>query len=473
MENLQQQNLFPKPLTQSLHRQAGVATLIATVVLLVVVTISALMVARSAFFELKVSGSDIRDKEAYASAISGLDYGIQWLINGNEVWSLLDPDDGSGVKGAVAYAPNPGLNAVQRADDYTFDPDGDGTPTISYELMSDENEAAAIVRARSRATAVKTSEVTKGVEVMVIKASLLRPSIIDGPPLVVDHCIPESADVVGGTPKIFPALIKTNPQNPPNAEFEVRTDGVPAGPLRQDSDGNYIPRTEPSIASVNEGSASDCVHEGHFTSYYVDNKTDGYAPYDQNNDNNIPILDESGTPLVDKQYSTTAENGGQINFYNSFFSISRAELQNLSHSRPTSIIYVDKEYASGPNSTHAYPFNNNNWKASPLGSDAKDPATGEYNDQVVLFFSKEYGCPTINGGGGSAVQIYGLVYIDTENCDLGGWGQVKIYGTLAVSGNMNKFNANVEIHDRSLDTFAGADSPFTVVSIVPGSWKDF
>ena len=185
------------------------------------------------------------------------------------------------------------------------------------------------------------------------------------------------------------------------------------------------------------------------------------------------ILDESGNPIVDKQYSTAAENGGQINFYNSFFSISRAELQNLSHSRPQSIIYVDKEYASGPNSTHAYPFNNNNWKASPLGSDAKDPATGEYNDQVVLFFSKEYGCPTINGGGGSAIQIYGLVYIDTENCDLGGWGQVKIYGTLAVSGDMNKFNANVEIHDRSLDTFAGADNPFTVVSIVPGSWKDF
>ncbi len=472
MKEWQQQGLRPKQRFRSVRQQSGLATLIATVVLLLVVTISALVVTRSAFFELKISGSDIRDKEVYASAISGLDYGIQWLIDGGEVWSVLDPVDGTGVKGAMAYAPDPGANVAQRADAYSFDPDGDGVPDVSYELMNDANEAATIVKVRSRATAVKNSEVSKGVEVLVIKASLLQPSIIDGPPLVVDHCIPEDADVVGGTPKIFPALVKENPQNPPDAEFRVREDH--AGNMRQDDDGNYIPELEPSIASVNENEADKCVHEGHFTSYYVDSATDAYVPYDQDNDDNIPVLDESGDPIVDKSYGnpTDPDTGDpiEVNFYKSFFSVSRAALQQLSHSKPTSIIYVDSEYETGPDDAHAYDFNGNSWHATPLGSDSVD-ADGKYNDQVILFFSKEYGCPTINGAG--TIEIYGLVFIDTENCDLQGWGQVKIYGTLAVSGDLTKFNANVEIHDRSLDTFAGADNPFTVVSIVPGSWKDF
>lgn len=73
MKEWQQQGLLPKQRFRSVRQQSGVATLIATVVLLLVVTISALVVTRSAFFELKISGSDIRDKEVYASAISGLD----------------------------------------------------------------------------------------------------------------------------------------------------------------------------------------------------------------------------------------------------------------------------------------------------------------------------------------------------------------------------------------------------------------
>lgn len=145
----------------------------------------------------------------------------------------------------------------------------------------------------------------------------------------------------------------------------------------------------------------------------------------------------------------------------------------MSHTNPEAIIYVDDEYAAG-GAEHFYSFNGNSWHATPLGSDSQDPVTGLYDDQVILFFSKEYGCPTINGGAGAPViEIYGLVFIDTPDCDLSGWGQVKIYGTLAVNGDLNKFNANVELHDRDLDTFAGSDSPYTVTSLIPGTWRDF
>ena len=417
--------------------QKGVATLMAAVILLIVVTLGALMVARSAFFEQQISGADLRNKEVYTSAQSGLEYGIKMLELNAQVWSDLDAD-GEGEVGDMAYPPVAD-NSVQGVDSYSF-VDGAGTSTISYELKTDADEAISVVEVSSATTAVGDSHVQKTVRILAMQASLLEPSIIDGPPLVVEDCLPFGANVVGGTPNVYPGRV-CELVDPSDEDSGCKVDGS----------GNviYTGEYEPSIASVNTNEDEDCVHEGH-----------------------LEAFDENGDPIAGDVEKAYAKNDVDKDFYSSFFSMSPAALRSMSHSNPASIIYVDAEYQNGPDSQHAYPFNGNAWHQS-LGSNSTD-ADGNYDDQVILFFSKEVGCPPISGGAGSPnVVIYGLVFYEQEDCDLSGWGNAIIYGTLAVSGDLAQFNANVELHDMDLDTFDGENDPFSFVSLIPGTWRDF
>ena len=88
------------------------------------------------------------------------------------------------------------------------------------------------------------------------------------------------------------------------------------------------------------------------------------------------------------------------------------------------------------------------------------------------------GCPApsfFTGG----TRICGVVFIEPDptaqdfslTCDGNGWGNVHIYGTMIVNGNMDKLNANTEITAASIAGFDAGDFPSEVV-IVPGTWTD-
>lgn len=100
---------------------------------------------------------------------------------------------------------------------------------------------------------------------------------------------------------------------------------------------------------------------------------------------------------------------------------------------------------------------------------------GSLTDPAILYFDEAAGCPSLNGG----VIIYGLVYFEAPSgsnpygCDVQGTGGAIIYGTVAVEGNLLSMNANVELVKVDFSGTNGDDSPVSVISVLPGSWRDF
>jgi len=354
------------------RRERGMATLLATTLLLVVSILGALAVSRAAFFEQKIAGSDLRNKEVYASAISGLDYAVRWMLDGDEVW-----DDG-------AAAPDDLADTQQGVDEYEHE--------LSYTLLTPAGVVPAVVEVTSTATATGDTQVTKTVKVKVIKSSLLTPSIITGPPLLVEDC----ADGVVGTPDIHPG------------------DGL-------------------SIGTVT--GTESCIHPGFFDAF-----------------------DDNGDPIT-VAVGEVADAG--VDLHDTVFGpLRESDVQRLAQLFPTAFFYVH----SGNADTY---LSGGNWHMS-VGSDSTD-ASGNYNDQVVIYFDSSVNCPRFNGG----VVIYGLVYYEQADCELHGGGAADVYGTVAVSGDLTKFNANTDLIKRNLDSFSGDDSPYELISVVPGSFIDY
>ena len=100
---------------------------------------------------------------------------------------------------------------------------------------------------------------------------------------------------------------------------------------------------------------------------------------------------------------------------------------------------------------------------------------GSLTDPVILYFDSAADCPAFNGG----VVIYGLVYFEAPSgsnpygCDVQGTGAAIIYGTVAVEGDLLSMNANVELVKVDFSGTNGDDSPVSVITVLPGSWRDF
>lgn len=92
---------------------------------------------------------------------------------------------------------------------------------------------------------------------------------------------------------------------------------------------------------------------------------------------------------------------------------------------------------------------------------------------VILFFEAGAGCPQVNGN----VTIWGIVFYDQASCDVTvgaqGGGKATIYGTMAFAGDLNKFTANTEIINTDLTNIPPDEDPTQIVSVMPGSIKDW
>ena len=352
--------------------QRGAAALLVTTLLVVIGGLSALVVNEAMVAEQKITGSNLRNKEAYAAAISGLDYAVEWLENTGAAgitWSATT----AGGTAQPADLPD----SAEGVDSYDH--------ILSYELLTDLDVDPKLMRVTSTARALADSHVQKTVSVIVIRAALLSGTAYKGPPLLVEDCVSN----ITGTPDIEP-------------------------------------RGSSNLAIGTVNGTTACLDPGHF----------------ELNGGDAAELDAPASDL-----------------FSTVFGVGRDEsdIQSWAAANPASIIYVDSSYSA----TGLYSFNGNKWGVS-LGSATSD---------VILYFDDSVGCPKINGGGG--VEIYGLVYFEQEDCSSQGWGAATIYGTVAFSGDLTKFTANTELIGDDLDSFGGDDSTFSVVSIVPGSWRDF
>jgi Tfp pilus assembly protein PilX len=386
-ENIGQQ----RQLKHLATRQAGMATLLVTIILVVVSTLSALAVGRVVFFEQQITGTDLRNKEVYSAAIAGMEYGTNWMEGNIETW---DFETAGGTATPTAMP-----NTTQGVDSYVH--------TITFTLLTDvePTEGPTVIRLSSTATAVNDSQVTKTVQMDILQGAILTNTIADGPPLVVEECIPSGASIVGGTPDIHPMAP------------------------------DYL-----SIATTgNNGATAACLDPGHFDSF-----------------------DENGDPLPDVTAGSTGE--GTPIWDSVFGTLTEADLISMAARDPATIIYVDGTYA-----TDGYygAYTGSTWH-DDVGSNHQD-ADGEYDDQVILYFDSSAGCPAINGG----TVIHGLVYFETAGCTSNGWGGGDVYGTVAVEGDLNKFNSNADLFAVDLSSFSENNGSVTFVVPIPGTWRDF
>ncbi|HAD07999.1 MAG TPA: hypothetical protein DCF62_00825, partial [Porticoccaceae bacterium] len=373
--------------------QSGAATLLITLILVVIGGLSALVLNKAVFNEQKLSGNDIRNKEVYAASSGALEFGVDWLqeayldLTASIPWDNVV--DGVGQQGATASPPAfVSQGEVSPAGDSTIGKGVDTyTPSVTYTLLTDEDANPAFVEITATATAVNDSHITKTLRVIYLLSSVGTASLVDGPPLLVEDCIPNGA--VTGTPDIY----------------------------NQDI----------AIGTIN-GDAS-CIDQGHF---------------DLSNDHPGAI--------------GTMTTPGTI-FQSLFGGLTEEGLALLSSFKPDTFIYVDSNYLGSAAQTTYHPgWNGNTWHDN-VGS----PEGGALPDQVVLYFDSSVGCPPING----STIIYGLVYYETTNCPSPGWGGGIVYGTTAFEGDLNKFNANAELHDLTLDDFGDTEDSYRIASALP------
>lgn len=389
------------------HRQRGAAALLATLILVVIASLSALVVNKAAYTEQKLSGVDVRSKEVYAAAVGGLEYATKVLqdtmIAGTQIdWNDVDVN-GKGEAGAVAQGAVVAAFTTAAGDNFISAGSDNYTPTITYTLITDETDSPSIIEIAATATAVGDTHIQKTVTVRYLASLVGTASLIDGPPLLVEECIPAGA--ITGTPDI-------------------------------DAGGGM------AIGSINRDAS--CIDSGHF---------------DFVNGNGIGA----------------AGNGGTL-WETLFGGMTEAILQGLAALDPAHFIYVDGSYDGSSQETAANAFwglggqgawNGNTWHGD-VGSDTQN-ADGDYIDQVVLYFDSSAGCPPING----ATTVHGLVYYETDGCAAQGGGGGTVYGTTAFEGDLEQFNANSTLIDVDIQIGDANGADRRILTVLPGSWKDF
>jgi|GEM_PF-1925335 hypothetical protein len=112
-----------------------------------------------------------------------------------------------------------------------------------------------------------------------------------------------------------------------------------------------------------------------------------------------------------------------------------------------------------PGSRYYYLNGANNWGGGTYGS-ASAPA-------VLVMHS---GCGGKPSGG---TTVYGLVlYLTTSNCQINGWNNFTLYGSLAFNGDVEELNSDVQLYGWS-QPGGGGGAAGTGIGWMPGSWRDF
>lgn len=115
------------------------------------------------------------------------------------------------------------------------------------------------------------------------------------------------------------------------------------------------------------------------------------------------------------------------------------------------------------------------WFSSGSG-DATDSPYGSPTSPAILIFED---CPGFQGN----ATIIGIIFSDASSCDLQGWGNHKIKGSMIVNGDVTKFTANavfeaayIEGSDSELsspnDTAFDENDFAGNIKLLPGTWTD-
>jgi len=405
--------------TNTTQHQRGAATLVATVVLVLLASLTVLVVNKSSIGEQQRSGIDARSKEVYAAGNAALRYSFYRLMlqynDGNvatPVWvspdGLTTSSDGSAPAGyyseldydlgavtANEFEEGIGSYSLNKAKN----PLDDTRARIIFELITAEDEHPAIIEVTAPVIGATESHVQKTISMRVLREDLGSGSTFDSPPLVIEDCIPAGA--VLGTP-------------------DITSDDI-------------------AIATITGGSAAsttDCLDQGKFEisgGGVVGEPSNGGA------DSLAEALFGSEEALEDIKLAAEAQEAADIPLAD------------------RTVIYVTEEYLKeGTLTNGTTPWHDN---------------VGSLDNPVILFFAENSLCPSMNG----SPVIYGVVYFEAPEggCENAGSGAAVVFGTVAYEGSLEKINANIEMVQVDFgDGGESADSAKVIVPL-PGSWRDF
>jgi Tfp pilus assembly protein PilX len=160
-------------------------------------------------------------------------------------------------------------------------------------------------------------------------------------------------------------------------------------------------------------------------------------------------IDSGSLDLHGGSIATEAFSG---DLWDELFAVSRAEIKAA----------ADAEVAAGLSDANRTVI----WETS---SGNYHKSWGSPEKPVILVFAPSANCPKMNGG----PTIYGIVFMDSDCPAANGFGGLKVFGTVAVNGDIGKLNANPEFKHFGM---SGGGSPSLGVigtGVLPGSWKDF
>lgn len=429
-------------------RQRGMATLLMAVVLLVVVTLSTIYLSRATIFDLKSSGNQYRQNQAFEMGQRGVEMGVAWLVARVAVEDSK-PED---AWDCAAKKPVPYIRAVW-ADLPGEDPDYEYLD-LTNECNSDAPNAASIapqlgdaaynvdlkyrrlkgvlaekyrveVVAVAKTVGYDGSQDPYKAQTYVVQALSLRQNIggaypnNPNAPILVGKGISN----VTGTPDICP-------DSPSNVEInQGNREDCTAGD--EDTPGTAIATLQPTTIGF--------INPGHFETHGGTIEALGKNPGD-------PGYDPDVTPRVhDVMFPGQTENDIRL--------LSEYQYNALPVARRTVFYYgAGSSYGSPPN------------KISALGSSS--------SPVLVYVGSSAYSgtdCPGFGPG-----QYFGVFYMGGD-CSGQGWGNADIYGTLAIEGSLTKFSANTINRFSNIDPFVGVPGgdATSYTAKVPGGWRDF
>ena len=421
-------------------RQHGAATLVVVLVLTMIMALVSITTARTGIMEQKMTGNDLRAREAQEAAEAGLEYGIAWASKNYIMGDVLtcttanEPDcpvhsTVSGFSTSETYSYTLIFTKV------TVTICSDPSYTTEPNCVGNGNtwESTLLVRVQSTSQGDADKNISAKAETFIKQDSidLFGSGTTMPPPWVVAGCIQSPK----GNPDIY-----------------------------------VLNSSSVSIISGSSAPLSSCLPEGNLTiTEWNDTNGNGFK------ENNESVNNAS---FVNNNFNCGATNCS----WDYAFNVPLAEAKQLATT--AGHVYDDTSLipCGASSSPSIYMINN----SGPLNSaaisgncsaDGVDAATiGVPHEPILLIVPASAGCPKFNGG----ITIYGIIYFEsTTACASNGWGGATVYGSVIweevnVVGKPNANPEFIEVNYGSGDTLNDSfHMTINDAARLPGTWKDF
>ncbi|WP_374090485.1 PilX N-terminal domain-containing pilus assembly protein [Methylomicrobium lacus] len=404
--------------------QKGAATLIVVLVLAMVMGIIALTTARTGLMEQKITGNDLRAREALEAAEAGLEYGTAWAGKHNVPW----PSGANTLACPATGCPTlPQVTGTSTGEAYN----------VSALVYSRPGADSEFIHVRSTATGASDASISGATDTYIKPGSLLTKEGKLPPPLVMDGCMTSTT----GTPDIYPNW------------HDLDGDGSKDANEWVDANGNGVVDSGEWTDANGNGKVDNELERSIMTSKPENVGGNFCLNYCGPGGGCDPTSAGTGRSHLDLHNGLLQNNTAypHNSLWDYYFQVSQAQF---------------KAAASATLSTDPglyWVSSTGNWAGGTYGSAA---------DPVMIVF--EHGCPKPNGN----TTIYGILFfLEVDGCvtdPMNGWGNVTVYGSLGVNGGVKKMNANLEIHGVGDGVgMQTINSRPINASRLPGTWKDF